>query len=207
MTPLKIKNIIFDLGNTLVYFNYCYFYDGVAHLEKRINANKLRKYFINTKLDTKIVSNRLDIKQLFKKMKKKFNLKIGYADFHFLYCDIFWENPHMKNFIENKLLDSKYKLFMLSNVDSSHINFIDHNFPYVKHIKKRVLSYKVRAVKPSKKIYKHILEKHRLNPHETIFIDDLKTNILAAQTHGLITIHYTSHKRFLREFNKLTKSK
>jgi len=94
---------------------------------------------------------------------------------------------------------------MMSNVDSSHINFIDRNFPYVKHIKKRVLSYKVRTVKPSKKIYKHILEKHCLNPNETVFIDDLKTNILAAKTHGMNTIHYTSHKRFLREFNKLTK--
>jgi len=205
LTSPNIKNIIFDLGNTLIYFNYCYFYDGVARLEKRINANKLRKYFIDNELDIKIGCNRQDIKQLFKTMKKRFNLKISYADFHFLYCDIFWENTPMKNFIENKLLDSKYKLFMLSNVDSSHINFIDHNFPYVKHIKKRVLSYKVRTVKPSKKIYKHILEKHRLNPHETVFIDDVKKNILAAKTHGLNTIHYTSHKRFLREFYKLTK--
>jgi len=113
----------------------------------------------------------------------------------------------MKNFIEERLLDSKYKLFMLSNVGSTHINFIDHNFPYIKHIKKRILSYKVRTVKPSKKIYKHILEKHGLNPRETVFIDDVKTNILAAKAHGLYTIHYTSHKRFLKEFNKLTKSK
>lgn len=205
MTSPKLKNIIFDLGNTLVYFDYCYFYDGVARLEKRTNAGKLKKYFKDNKVDIKIGCNRQDIKQLFKEMKKKFNLKIGYSDFHYLYCDIFWENTQMKNFIENKLLDSKYKLFMLSNVDSSHINYIDHNFPYVKHIKKRVLSYKVRTVKPSKKIFKHILEKHRLNPDETVFIDDLKTNIVAAKSHGLNTIHYTSHKRFLREFNKLTK--
>lgn len=205
-TP-ALKNIIFDLGNTLVYFDYCYFFDGIARLEKKIYAGKLRSFFIENKFDIKIGSNKINIKQAFRILKKKFNLRIGYSDFYYLYCDIFWENTQMKNFLENKLLDSEYKLFMLSNVDASHINFIDNNFPYIKHIKKRVLSYKVKAVKPEKKIYRHILEKYNLVPEETVFVDDLKANILAARSHGINTIHYTSHNRFVREFNKFTKKK
>ena len=205
MSNPKIKNIIFDLGNTLINFDYCYFFDGVSLLEKNVNARKLKKFFVDNKLDLKIGSNTIDIKKAFKILKKKFNLRIGYSDFHYLYCDIFWENTAMKNFLENKLLGSKYKLYMLSNVDASHINFIDHNFPYVRNIKKRTLSYKVRLIKPDRKIYKHIIQKNNINPDETIFIDDLKKNILSAKSIGLNTIHYTSHKRFLKEFNKLTK--
>jgi HAD superfamily hydrolase (TIGR01509 family) len=201
----SIKNIIFDLGNTLVFFDYCYFYDGVARLEKKVPARKLKNHFIENKFDLKIGSNKLNIKQTFKILKKKFNLKISYADFYYLYCDIFWENTQMKTFMENKLLDSHYKLFMLSNVDASHINFINNNFPYVKNIKKRILSYKVKSVKPENKIYKYLLEKHKLVPEESVFIDDLKANIDKAKTFGINTIHYTSHKRFLKEFNKLTK--
>lgn len=204
MKSREIKNIIFDLGNTLVYFDYCYFYDGVSRLEKKVSAGRLKKYFTDNRFDIKIGSSKLDIKQAFRIFKKKFNLRISYADFHFLYCDIFWENAQMKNFLENKLIDSGYKLFMLSNVDSSHINYIDHNFPYVKLIKKRVLSYKVKAVKPNKKIYNYIIEKHNLIPEETVFIDDLKANILAGKLHKFKTIHYTSHKRFLKEFHDLT---
>lgn len=187
-----------------MHFDYCYFYDGVALLEKKLNARKLKRYFVENKFDIRIGSGRLNIKQAFKILKKKFNLRISYADFYYLYCDIFWENQAMKNFLENKLLDSNYKLFMLSNVDSSHINFIDHNFPYVKNIKKRVLSYKAKAVKPGKKIYAHTIEKFKIDPEESIFIDDLKKNILSAKNFGFNTIHYTSHKKFLREFNKLT---
>ncbi|MDZ4711009.1 MAG: HAD-IA family hydrolase [bacterium] len=205
MPPGKIKNIIFDLGNTLVHFDYCYFYDGVSLLEKRVNARKLKKFFIDNKFDLKIGANRLDIKQAFKLLKKEFNLRIGYKDFYYLYCDIFWENTAMKNFLENKLLDSDYKLFMLSNVDASHINFIDNNFPYVKYIKKRILSYKVKCIKPEKKIYRHLIQKFGLNPEESLFIDDLKTNILGAKSFGFNTIHYTSHKRFQKEFAALTK--
>lgn len=207
MSGSVIKNIIFDLGNTLVYFDYCYFYDGVARLEKKVYAGKIRNYFIDNKFDIKIGSNRINIKQAFRILKKKFGIRISYADFYFLYCDIFWENTLMKNFLENRLLDSGYKLYMLSNVDAAHINFIDNNFPYVKHIKKRVLSYKVKSVKPQKKIYSYLIEKHKLVPEETLFIDDLKANILAARTHKLHTIHYTSHKKFLREFNRLVKTK
>ena len=200
----KIKNIILDLGNTLVYFDYCYFYDGVAKLEKNVNARKLKKYFTDNKFDTKIGSGKLNIKQAFKILKKKFNLRISYADFYYLYCDIFWENSAMKNFLENKLLDSKYRLFMLSNVDSSHINFVDNNFPYVKNVKKRILSYKVKCIKPDRKIYNHVLNRFNIDPVESIFIDDLKNNILTAKAFGFNTIHYTSHKRFLKEFQKLT---
>jgi len=203
-TENKIKNIVFDLGNTLVYFDYCYFYDGLSHLEKKANARKLKKYFTDEKFDIKIGNAKLTIKEAFKILKKKFNLRTGYSDFYYLYCDIFWENTQMKNFLENKLLNTGYRLFMLSNVDASHINYIDNNFPYVKHIKKRVLSYKVKAVKPDKKIYKYLLEKYKLIPEETLFIDDLKANILSAKTHGLNTIHYNSHKKFLKEIKSLT---
>ncbi|MEO8210154.1 MAG: HAD-IA family hydrolase [bacterium] len=205
MSSRKIKNIILDLGNTLVYFDYCYFYDGVARLEKRVNARKFKKYFIDNKFDLKIGAGKINIKQAFVILKKKFNLRISYSDFYYLYCDIFWENTDMKNFLENKLLDSDYTLLMLSNVDSSHINFIDNNFPYVKLIKKRALSYKIRVVKPDKKIFKYVVDKFKINPTESIFIDDLKKNIISAKAVGFNVIPYTSHKRFLKEFNKLTK--
>ena len=99
----EIKNIIFDLGNTLVCFDYCYFYDGVSKLEKKINARKFKKYFTDNKFDLKIGSGKINIKQAFTILKKKFNMKIGYTDFYYLYCDIFWENTLMKNFLENKL--------------------------------------------------------------------------------------------------------
>ncbi|HMQ68568.1 MAG TPA: HAD-IA family hydrolase [Ignavibacteria bacterium] len=203
MPPAKIKNIILDLGNTLVFFDYCYFFDGIALLEKKLNARKLKKYFTDNNFDILIGSGKLTIKDAFKILKKKFNLRIGYSDFYYLYSDIFWENTDMKNFLEKVLISSNYRLYMLSNVDASHIKFIDKNFPYVKNVKKRILSYKVKAVKPGNKIYKELIRKYKIDPDESIFIDDLKNNILAAKELGFKTIQYTTHKKFLKEFNNL----
>jgi FMN phosphatase YigB (HAD superfamily) len=201
----SIKNIIFDLGNTLIYYDYCYFYDGIATLEKNFDIDAFQKFITDNKLDVQVWKGKISVKNFFKKLKKKFKLKISFADFHYLYCDIFWENTEMKMFIEEKLIDRDYKIFLLSNTDSSHMIYIHKNFPFVKLIKNKVLSYKVKALKPDKKIFRHILTKYDLNPKETLFIDDMKANVNAAKSIGMKTIHYNSHKKFLKEIKKLAK--
>lgn len=201
-----IKNIIFDLGNTLVYFDLGYFYSGVAEREKRLNAAKFKKFIIKNRLDIKLITGRLNHKDFFRKLKRKFDLKIGYNDFIYFYSDIFWVNENMKRFLEKISRVKKYKLFLLSNTDSPHINFIDKNFPFIKIIKNRVLSYKINMAKPDKKIFKYTIDKFKLLPEETVLIDDIKENLLSAQKLGINTIHYSSHRKFTSEFSKLIKS-
>jgi putative hydrolase of the HAD superfamily len=200
-----IKNIIFDLGNTLVYFDFSYFYNGIAEREKKLNALKFKKYIIDNKIDVKLITGRLSHKDFFRKLKKKFDLRIGYDDFIFFYSDIFWVNPNMKKFLEKISRIKKYKLFLLSNTDSPHITFIDNNFPFVRLIKKRVLSYKVHMAKPQKRIFKYTIEKFNLLPEETVLVDDMKDNILSAQSFGIKTILYKNHRKFTSEFSKLVK--
>ncbi len=200
-----IRNIIFDLGNTLVYFDFSYFYNGIAEREKKLSALKFRKYILDNKLDVKLMSGRISHREFFRKMKRKFDLKIGYNDFIYFYSDIFWVNPNMKRFLEKISRIKKYRLFLLSNTDSPHITFIDNNFPFVKLLRKRVLSYKVKMAKPQKKIFKYTLEKFKLIPEETVLVDDMKDNVLSAQSLGIKTIHYNNHKKFTAEFSKLVK--
>lgn len=201
----KIENIIFDLGNTLCYYDFFYFYDGVARLEKKLNPAEFRRYIINKKLDLKLTTGRIAHKDVFRKLKRKFNLKIGYSDFIFLYNDIFWENTPMKNFLEQTAGSKKYKLFLLSNTCSHHINFIYKNFPYVSIIKNRILSFKLNMMKPNKKIFRYVIQKYKLNPEKTLLVDDLLDNIKSARSLGIKGIHYIKYKSFLQQFNKLIK--
>lgn len=200
-----IENIIFDLGNTLVYFDFCYFYDRVALHEKNLNARKFKNFVLNKKYDLKITRGSIGIKDLFKILKRKFKLKIGYSDFLFFYSDIFWVNSPMKIFVEKIARIKRFNIFLLSNTDSAHINFIDKNFPFVKLIKKRVLSYKVKLNKPQRKIFQHILLKYKLNPGKTLLIDDVKENVRVSESLGMKAIHYKNHKAFLKQFSRLNK--
>ena len=200
-----IRNIIFDLGNTLVYYDFSYFYNCLAEREKKLNPVKFKRYIIKHELDLKMMTGRIQPKEMFKKLKRKFDIKTGYNDFIFFYSDIFWVNPNMKKFVEKISRIKKYRLYLLSNTDAPHFNFIINNFPFVKIPKNRVLSYKVHMRKPQKKIFVHSLEKYGLIPEETVFIDDMKENVLAAQALGIKTILYKNHKKFTSEFSKIVK--
>ena len=205
MEDPKIKNIIFDLGNTLIFFDHGYFYDGLANIEKGLNANKLKKFICDKKLDVKIGTGRITSKEFFKTVKKKFNIKTGYADFNYLYCDVFWENKPMIKLLESLAEQKKYKIFLLSNTDPSHFNFILKNFPSINLIKNKVLSYRTKCLKPGSKIYREMITRFKLNPERSVFIDDIKSHLLAASKLKFHTIHYTSHKNFLKKFNQLVK--
>lgn len=200
-----VENIIFDLGNTLVYFDFCYFYDRVALHEKNLNARSFKNFISKNKLDLKVTRGTLSIKDVFKILKRKFRLKIGYSDFLFFYSDIFWVNSSMKTFVEKIVRIKKFKIFLLSNTDPAHINFIDKNFPFVRLLKRRVLSYKVKLNKPQKRIFQLTLEKYKLEPSKTLLIDDIKENVLVSESLGMKAIHYKNHKTFIKQFSKLNK--
>ncbi len=206
MKSVGIENIIFDLGNTLVYFDFCYFYDRIAHLEKKLNPSKFRKFINDKKLGIKLTKGTLDHKTFFRILKKKFDLKIGYDDFKYFYSDVFWINNQMKNFLDKISRIKKYKLFLLSNTDALHMNFIDKNFPFVGVLKNRVLSYKVGMIKPQKVIFRYTLKKYNLNPEKTLIIDDIKENILSASSLGIKTILYKNHRSFIKKFSALAKN-
>lgn len=206
MDKPKIKNIIFDLGNTLIFFDHSYFYDGLANIEKGLNANKLRKYILEKKLDVKLGKGRISSKDFFRAIKRKFDIKTSYSDFIYLYSDVFWENKPMIRLLENLIEQKKYKIFLLSNTDSSHFNFILKNFPSVNLIKNKILSYKVDALKPERKIFTDMVKKYKITPASSVFIDDIKPYISAASKLNFNTIHYNNHKTFLKKFNALLKS-
>ncbi|MBN1634643.1 MAG: HAD-IA family hydrolase [Ignavibacteria bacterium] len=205
MKKVCVKNIIFDLGNTLIYYDYEYFYEGVSRLEKKLNTGKLKSFIKEKNLGNKLCKGTLQPKDFFRILKRKFDLKIGYDDFIYLYSDIFWVNTRMKNFLEKIVNIKRFKVFLLSNTDPVHMNFVNKNFPFIKIIKNKVLSYKVGLLKPQKKIFEYIVKKYNLNKNETVLIDDLPVNIKVAVKYGLHGIKYTTHKKFLSEFTRIAR--
>ncbi|MDH3578241.1 MAG: HAD-IA family hydrolase [Gammaproteobacteria bacterium] len=49
---------------------------------------------------------------------------------------------------------------------------------------------RVFKIKPESAIYEHLLAEHRLEPTETVFIDDISENLAAATTFGIRTIQF-----------------
>ena len=199
----KIKNIIFDIGNTLVYFDHNIFFDGVARIEKTFNVNSFRDYIKSNKLDLKLSTSKITHREIYSLLKKEFDIKINFSNFISIHNDIFWENTNMKDFLKKIVIDKRFELFMLSNTDSEHMKFLNKNFSYINVIKRRVLSFEVKMLKPDRRIFQYTIKKYKLLPKETLFIDDLKENVLSADNLGINTFHYTTHDSFLKQFNNI----
>ena len=57
-------------------------------------------------------------------------------------------------------------------------------------------------VKPNAEIYKLAKSRFNLIPEETVFIDDKKENIEAANKLGFLTIHLTNPEIIIQEINR-----
>lgn len=89
-------------------------------------------------------------------------------------------------------LTTKYRLFLLSNTDYTHIEEVKrkagsafHN-RFINCFEKVYYSFEMGMRKPDESIYKFVIEKHQLNPKNTLFVDDKKENTDAAKNTGLL---------------------
>lgn len=98
-----------------------------------------------------------------------------------------------------RALRPTYKVAMLSNVGSGLMNQLfsqqeqDELFDVV------VLSSDVGMVKPDPEIYKYTCEKLGLSPEECMMVDDIQTNIDAANNLGMHGIVFTTTDNFISD--------
>ncbi|POS00864.1 putative hydrolase of the HAD superfamily [Flavobacterium croceum DSM 17960] len=90
-----------------------------------------------------------------------------------------------------QLLSHKYRLFLLTNTDSIHIEHFEDMVgvsffsDFYQCFEKVFYSYEMGMRKPDEQIFKTILSKYDLNPKKTLFVDDKKANTDAAEKLGM----------------------
>lgn len=94
-----------------------------------------------------------------------------------------------------QLLSTRYRLFLLSNTDQTHIDKFEHlvgqSFArdFYSCFDKVYFSYDIKLRKPDEKAFKFILNNHNLTPKKTFFVDDNEDNIKSAKNIGIQTWH------------------
>ncbi len=91
-----------------------------------------------------------------------------------------------------ELKQAGYKLFVLSNMSCEFIDYL-RRFPVYRLFDGEVVSCEEHAVKPEPQIYRILLERYGLRPDETLFIDDRRANIEAAEAMGIHGHLFDSH--------------
>lgn len=88
-------------------------------------------------------------------------------------------------------LSQKYRLFLLSNTDRTHIEKFEHKVgmtfarEFYQCFEKVYLSYEIGLRKPDPEVFNYIINRHDLNPKKTLFVDDNKHNTDVAANLGM----------------------
>ena len=82
-----------------------------------------------------------------------------------------------------------YKLYVLSNMSREFIDFLRTKEVY-SYFDGDVVSCEVGVVKPMPQIYDILLDRFALEPSQTLFIDDRKENVEAAEAKGINAFHF-----------------
>ena len=91
-------------------------------------------------------------------------------------------------------LGNKYRLFLFSNTNAIHIGRLlpefrkENGIDFPSLFEKVFYSHEIHARKPDLEAFLKVIELAGVVPNETLFIDDLENNILAAKEAGLRTL-------------------
>ena len=81
-------------------------------------------------------------------------------------------------------------LYVLSNMPVSTFEYLTRKHEFFRHFRELVISGAILMIKPEPAIYKHLVEKTGIVPAESVFLDDLLKNVVAARECGLHAIQF-----------------
>ena len=91
-----------------------------------------------------------------------------------------------------ELAAAHVNLYLLSNMPVSTYEILSKRHAFFDHFEHLVISGAILMLKPEPAIYKHLVETTGIVPAESVFIDDLQRNVIAARESGLHAIQFTS---------------
>lgn len=180
-----IKNIIFDFGD--IFINLDKKAPVNAFLDLGIYAPIEQVDAINKLYEVGKISTEDFLLQYKKWLPNAFEHEIINA-----WDSILKDFPKYRlEFLQKLKQENTYRLFLLSNTNTLHIENIKHNVTFYEDFKacfeKFYLSQEIKMRKPNDDIFEFVLNTNNLKATETLFIDDTKENTDTAERLGIKT--------------------
>lgn len=183
------KNVIFDIGNVLLYFKPIEFLHTKIADPKKV-AEVYEEVFLSEEwimLDRGTITEKDTIEVLCGRSKENGELvRLAFDNWYEILTPITETVEILKS-----LKNARVKVYYLSNFHHLAFENVIGRYEFFKLFDGGVVSYKEKLVKPEIEIYDKILREFDLDTAETIFIDDTKVNIEGAEKAGIKGILFT----------------
>lgn len=192
----KIKALIFDIGNVVLFFDNHKVARNIAQITGLTELTILKTVFdLYTQLEIDL--GKVPIKEYFELIKEKLNLELTTKELRNIFDDIFTENHLMSSFIRR--LENRIPLAAITNTNRSHYEYILNRFGILSSFKRIFASCNLGIKKPSPGIYHHAVSYLGLRAQECLFIDDQERNLMPASAMGFHVHRYRQFELFLTQ--------
>ena len=199
-----MKNVIFDFAGVIAKYDQDEFLDSFnfepnarAKIDETFSSEAFKFYQMGeiSRDDyyTLMIFRFPEFSKEFKAIKK--------AD----YAQLLEPNQELLKYIES-LKAQGTRVFIMSNTTPETADVILKS-DYAQLFDGLIFSTDTHVLKPDEVAYKIALEYFKLNPAETIFVDDNKKNIASAKKLGITGVHFTSTNQAIAEINKQLEQK
>lgn len=93
-------------------------------------------------------------------------------------------------------LQGRYRLFLFSNTNALHLQSFRKTYSEAfnqavldDHFEKAYYSHEIKLRKPTVEAFQYVINDSKLNPAETLFVDDMLVNVEGARAAGLQGFH------------------
>jgi len=185
-----IKNVVFDLGGVLVDWNPEYVYLDIFDGDR-----KKMQWFFNEICTFDWNENQDEGYPLAQASADRIKLFPQYEQLIRIFYDR-WEEmlggqiDGTVAILKRLVANPNYKVVALTNWSAETFPIALKRFEFLHWFDGIVVSGTEKTRKPFLDIYQITLDRYQLNPKKTLFIDDNKRNIKAAQKFGIQTIQF-----------------
>lgn len=196
----RIKAVFFDIGNVLLSFDAAEVVKKMAW-KLKLNPFKLARFAWHSGFGEKIERGELSPRELYRLFCRDVGYTGDYAAFRNLWSDHFTLNKGTSVILDE--VARKRKVFLLSNTNHLHYEFIRRHYAFAASAHGAVLSYRLKMRKPEPGIYLAALRKARVRAEEAFFIDDLAENVEGARKVGMVAMRFTTAAALRQELRGL----
>ena len=206
-----IRNIVFDLGGVIM--TICQ--EEAIKRFKSIGFKNVEDYlnpYTQTDIFGDIEEGKISAEQFREKLSELIGKEVTYEECKFAWLGYRQDVPLRNLDILRKLKAQGYKLILLSNTNPFMMSwglsgeFDGNGNSLESYFDSLYLSYKLGVMKPNKKIFQYIIDNEKIQPGESLFIDDGERNINTARLLGFKTLCPINGEDWTKELIELLKN-
>lgn len=200
----KIKNILFDLGGVLFPLSV------PATIEALIKAGdtteeQLDKWLKYNDLGNRYETGECTTKEFMDGFNTVCDRHLDAETFARCWNAMILGYPEHHTALLEALRNKGYNLYILSNINDLHVQYVEQLAQWRDNLfVKKYYSNEIHLAKPNRECYEYVINDSKIDPTETLYIDDRADNAAMGASLGFQTINLPQNDDLYKELQPLT---